>query len=93
MILRTLANIIENNLFTGKAIIVLGARQVGKTTMIKSMFQNNEALLWLNADETDIQNLFKDMSSTRFKAIFGNKKTASGNNFVLQDGRFLRNFP
>lgn len=74
MILRTLANIIENNLFTGKAIIVLGARQVGKTTMIKSMFQNNEALLWLNADETDIQNLFKDMSSTRFKAIFGNKK-------------------
>ena len=74
MILRKLAHIIENNLFTGKAIIILGARQVGKTTMIKNMFQNNDALLWLNGDEIDIQNLFKDMSSTRFKAIFGSKK-------------------
>jgi predicted AAA+ superfamily ATPase len=74
MIFRTLTNTIENNLFSGKAIIVLGARQVGKTTMIKNMFLNNDTLLWLNGDETDIQNLFKDMSSTRFKAIFGNKK-------------------
>ncbi len=74
MIFRTLANSIENNLFSGKAIIILGARQVGKTTLIKNMFLNNDTLLWLNGDETDIQNLFKDMSSTRFKAIFGNKK-------------------
>ena len=74
MILRTLTKIIESNLFTGKAIIVLGARQVGKTTMIRNLFQNNDALIWLNGDETDIQNLFNDMSASRFKAIFGNKK-------------------
>jgi predicted AAA+ superfamily ATPase len=74
MILRTLGKIIENNLFTGKAIIILGARQVGKTTLIKNLLENNTDLLWLNGDETDIQDLFKDMSSTRFKAIFGDKK-------------------
>lgn len=74
MIARTLENIIKNQLFTGKAIIVFGARQVGKTTLLKNLFQNNNELLWLNGDETDIQHLFNEMSSTRFKAIFGTKK-------------------
>jgi hypothetical protein len=74
MIQRFLSKIVENNLYKGKAVIILGARQVGKTTLIRQMFQNNPDLLWLNGDELDVQNLFRDMSSTRFKAIFGNKK-------------------
>jgi len=74
MIQRILSKIVENNLFTGKAVIILGARQVGKTTLIRQIFQNNPELLWMNGDEHDVQNLFRNMSSTRFKAIFGNKK-------------------
>lgn len=74
MIPRTLGQLIQKKLFGGKAIIILGARQVGKTTMIKNLFGESSDMLWLNGDEPDIQNLFKDMSSTRFKAIFGNKK-------------------
>ncbi len=74
MIERTLKNIIENKLFSGKAILIFGARQVGKTTLTRTMFQSNEEVLWLNGDELDIQNLFSEMSSTRFKAIFGTKK-------------------
>lgn len=74
MIPRILGQLIQEKLFGGKAIIILGARQVGKTTMIKSIFGKSTDILWLNGDEPDIQNLFKDMSSTRFKAIFGNKK-------------------
>lgn len=74
MITRFLENIIKNQLFKGKAIIILGARQVGKTTLLRNLFQNDVDLLWLNGDETDIQNLFKEMSSTRFKAIFGSNK-------------------
>lgn len=74
MIPRILGKIVENNLFKGKAVIVLGARQVGKTTLIRQIFQNNTDLLWLNGDELDVQNLFREISATRFKAIFGNKK-------------------
>ncbi len=74
MIERSIGKIIDNNLFKGKAIILLGARQVGKTTLIKQLFRDNDDLLWLNGDETDIQKLFEEVSSTRFKAIFGSKK-------------------
>lgn len=74
MIPRILGHLIQDKLNSGKAIIILGARQVGKTTMIKSLFNNQPDLLWLNGDEPDIQNMFREMSSTRFKAIFGNKK-------------------
>lgn len=52
----------------------MGARQVGKTTLLRQIFEKEESLLWLNGDETDVQALFKDISATRLKAIFGNKK-------------------
>ena len=74
MIKRKLQDIINKKLNTGKAIVILGARQVGKTTLVKIIFTNNDDLLWLNGDEIDVQNLFRDMSSSRFKAIFGQKK-------------------
>ena len=35
MIVRTLQQRIEENLFKGKAIIVIGARQVGKSTLFR----------------------------------------------------------
>jgi len=74
MINRKLNKIVEDKLYTGKAIIILGARQVGKTTLIKQLFSTRENVLFLNGDEVDIQNIFAEMSSTRFKAFFGNKK-------------------
>ena len=74
MIDRKLKKIVEDKLFTGKAIIILGARQVGKTTLIRQLFSNKNDIMWLNGDEIDVQNIFSEMSSTRFKANFGNKK-------------------
>lgn len=74
MIDRKLKKIVEDKLYSGKAIIILGARQVGKTTLIQQLFSNREDVLLLNGDEVDVQNVFAEMSSTRFKAIFGNKK-------------------
>ena len=61
MILRTLANIIENNLFTGKAIIVLGARQVGKTTMFRQFAEvfPGPILNWDNIETRGILNVKK----------------------------------
>jgi predicted AAA+ superfamily ATPase len=74
MILRLLENKIEEKLFDGKVIIVLGARQCGKTTLLKKIIQNKHDVLWLNADETDTIALLENTSSSRLKAIFAGKK-------------------
>ena len=51
MIERLLQKAIEQRLGQGKAIIVFGARQVGKTTMLKNMLKEREDVLWMNGDE------------------------------------------
>lgn len=74
MIERRLKNILKNKLHTRKAIVLLGARQVGKTTLLKMLFGTSEDVLWMNGDELDVQAIFASISATRLKAIFGNKK-------------------
>lgn len=74
MITRVLEKAIEQRLYKGKAIIVMGARQVGKTTLLHQLFTQKDEIMWLNGDETDVQALFQNISATRLKAIFGNKK-------------------
>ena len=74
MIQRLLHQTISDKLNKGKAIILMGARQTGKTTLIKNLFNNPDEVLWMNGDEQDIQKIFSDISATRLKALFGNKK-------------------
>ena len=75
MVERVLEEIVKNKLNTGKAIVVLGARQVGKTTLLQKLFGNSVDVLWLNGDEIDVQALFSTISATHLRTIFGNKKT------------------
>ena len=75
MVERFLEKIIQSKLGKGKAIILFGARQVGKTTLLKKIFENNTTVLWLNGDEKDVQDLIENSSSTRLKAFFGKKTT------------------
>ena len=70
MIARILYKTIVQKLRSGKAIILLGARQTGKTTLLKSLFEKDEKALWLNADEADTLAIFEEASSARLKAIF-----------------------
>lgn len=74
MIKRRLESIITEKLYDGKAILLMGPRQVGKTTLLKMLFTGRDDVLWLNGDELDVQRLFDNVSATRLKAIFGNKK-------------------
>lgn len=72
MIVRELSELIEKRLFTGKAIIILGARQVGKTTLLRQIVSaRNDQVMWLNGDEQDVQLLFQNASTVRFKSFFG----------------------
>lgn len=74
MIKRDLERNINNRLFKNKAIIVLGARQTGKTTLIKELLKAYKDVLWLNGDENDTVALFDSASSNRFKTILAGKK-------------------
>jgi len=75
MIKRQLYELIKKRLFKGKAIIIIGARQVGKTTLLNMfMDEYNDDSLYLNCDEFDVREILRDATSTKLKAIFGDKK-------------------
>ena len=75
MIERGIKKQIESRLFKGKAIILYGARQVGKTTLMKEIAaQYGEEGVWLNCDEPEPQILLSNVSSTKYKEILGKKR-------------------
>jgi predicted AAA+ superfamily ATPase len=74
MILRKLENIITQNLFRKKVIVILGARQTGKTTLLKKIMAQNDNCIWINGDEYDIQERFKNATSTQLNALIGNHR-------------------
>lgn len=75
MIHRILEDKISGLLGNGKAIIIMGARQVGKSTLLESVFRQQSDVLWMSGDDVDVQELFSEMTSTRLKALLGNSKT------------------
>jgi predicted AAA+ superfamily ATPase len=73
MIPRLLQKQILEKLFKEKAIILLGARQTGKTTLLSGIIKDlDQEALWLNADEPDVQSVFEQASSDKLKAFIGN---------------------
>jgi len=75
IIKRHMQDTITERLFKGKVIIVLGARQVGKTTLIENILSDLDyPVIELNGDEADIRELLADITSTRIRAITGRNK-------------------
>lgn len=75
MVHRTIKNLIEQNLFKQKAIIIYGARQVGKTTLVEELVKNFASeTLFLNGDDADVRELFTNLNATSLIPIFGNKR-------------------
>lgn len=74
MIQREIDRLLHENLYSGKAIILLGARQVGKTTILEKIAAEQPNSLWFNGDDPDTHALFESISSTRLQALFANKK-------------------
>ena len=66
---------IEQNLFKGKAILLFGARQVGKTTLLEHLIKNRpEPVMVLDGDEPDIRSLLTDITSTQLRNYIGQNK-------------------
>lgn len=74
MIERLLKQKIASVLGHGKAVVILGARQVGKSTLLKMLYEDTQNVLWLNGDEQDVRSLFDNISSTRLRAIVGDSE-------------------
>jgi len=75
MIERKLENVIIDRMFKRKVIIVLGARQVGKTTLLKSIVRKTGIeYIWLDGDEPDVRSMLSNASSTKLKKIIGKYK-------------------
>lgn len=70
--------IIEKNILpllnTSKAIVIMGARQVGKSTLLDYLFGNRHDVKWLNGDEPDTQSILTNISSSRLRAIIGENR-------------------
>ncbi|OYT17463.1 MAG: ATPase [Bacteroidetes bacterium 4572_77] len=75
MISRLVISNIRKNTKLRKATILLGARQVGKTTILHELLKKEKDLLVLNGDEPDIRELLTNVNSSQLKSIFGTKKT------------------
>lgn len=74
MIKRLLQKQIEEVFFKGKAVIIYGAKQVGKTTLINQIREKYADSTYLNCDEPDIKSYLTDATSTRIKSLVGNSK-------------------
>jgi hypothetical protein len=73
MIGRILQKQIESLLFSGKAIVVLGPRQSGKTTLIREVLRGKEHL-FLNADDGTIRQLLTDPNTASIRRIAGDNR-------------------
>lgn len=73
---RDLLQVIKKNCFTGKAIILIGARQVGKTTLLKTLIQeqNIDDTLFINCDEPQNVSLLTNRNLRDIQTLIGKKK-------------------
>ena len=72
MIGRYLIEEIRKRMFKGKAIVIMGARQVGKSTLVEMVlenFRNDHRILKLNGDDSDTRTIFENPTSTKIRNI------------------------
>ena len=72
MIIRRVQNEIEARLFKGKAILLFGPRQTGKSTLIHAIPSAQEkSFLYLNGDEADVRDILSETTSTKLRNLVG----------------------
>ncbi len=72
MIARILFTTIKKHLYKGKAILIVGPRQTGKTTLLKHIGKVvDDNPLYLNCDEPNIRKRLQDASASALKNLIG----------------------
>jgi len=87
MLKRRLQEKIEKELFKGKAIIVYGARQVGKTTLMKQILENNKnkKTKYFNCENISVQSSLENPESLKIKEFLGDAEL-----IVLDEAQVLK---
>jgi predicted AAA+ superfamily ATPase len=70
---RTIENTIKEKINSGKAIILVGARQVGKTTLLNQILEGRP-YLFLDADDPATRNLLQSPTTEQIRTIIGEFK-------------------
>ncbi|MBR4826243.1 MAG: ATP-binding protein [Spirochaetaceae bacterium] len=74
---RDLHSVLESKIGKGKVILLIGPRQVGKTTLLKAILSekaaSNSVQYW-NCDEGEVRSTLSKDSSSHFKSLVGNSK-------------------
>ncbi len=75
-ITRTIESELERMFFSGKAMIVYGPRQSGKTTMIRHLVSKygNDDVLWLNGDNPDVRARVNGISTEGWRLLLGKRR-------------------
>lgn len=71
MIVRVLQENIEKRFFKGKALLLFGPRQSGKSTLIDTILKD-KAHLYLNGDDADIHEILSQTTAAKLKLATGN---------------------
>lgn len=74
MIKRQIETIIKEKIQTGKAIILLGPRQTGKTTLIKHVLSQLGEYVFFNCDNTITRTLLESANIQKLRQSIANKK-------------------
>ena len=75
MIKREIEAIVQEKLFKSKAIVISGPRQVGKTTLVRTIVNSvTEPHIWFNGDEPSTPTIFNNISSGDLRQLFGKNK-------------------
>ena len=75
MIKRALQSTIEHKMFQGKAIILVGSRQTGKTTLLNMIAEKqSQPVLFWNCDEPETRDLLTNTNTSELKLAIGEHK-------------------
>jgi len=61
-------------LFSGKAIILTGPRQVGKTTLIQTVLQQYDSYLFLDGDDPSVRKLLDQPNTEELRRLIGSHR-------------------
>lgn len=76
---RQITSAIENDLFQGKVLIITGARQVGKTTLIESILTGKKKVISFNADNLTDRTKLENQDFEKLNHLVGD------NNIIFID--------
>lgn len=74
MIKRAVTVRIRSRLHKGKAIIIYGSRQAGKTTLVENLLFTDKSYLYFNGDDADTREILSNTTATKLRTLIGQNK-------------------